>query len=255
MILSKPQIFLTKFNDKYEICCHGNICASALLTSLKARYVILKACNKTGYVHLCCSLSLCNNIHMKLLGTQNILWLLFLAYTKWRKISTQHCWRQNAIIDVSDVLFKNALHTQVLMPTDLLLIKIISSDFQEMFIKASSFLVSKYVIFYFYTPRSLLSNPGPYIMTFEAIFICQNNIIMPLTEKQTNKQKKKKKKKNNYAINVKIKGHICHKQKESAFNNWTASSEFSTYRLCEQRRFRWACASAQSRQNLRCSLI
>ena len=36
---------------------------------------------------------------------------------------------------------------------------------------------------------------------------------------------------------------------------WTTSSEFGTYRLCEQRRFRRACASAQSRQNLRCSLI
>ena len=36
---------------------------------------------------------------------------------------------------------------------------------------------------------------------------------------------------------------------------WTASSEFGTNRLCEQRRFRRACASAQSRQNLRCSLI
>ena len=36
---------------------------------------------------------------------------------------------------------------------------------------------------------------------------------------------------------------------------WTASSEFGTYRLCEQRRFRRACASAQSLQNLRCSLI
>ena len=36
---------------------------------------------------------------------------------------------------------------------------------------------------------------------------------------------------------------------------WTASSEFGTYRLCEQRRFRWACASAQSRQNLCYSLI
>ena len=36
---------------------------------------------------------------------------------------------------------------------------------------------------------------------------------------------------------------------------WTATSEFGTYRLCEQRRFRRACASAQSRQNLRCSLI
>ena len=37
--------------------------------------------------------------------------------------------------------------------------------------------------------------------------------------------------------------------------NWAAPSEFGIYRLCEQRRFRRACASAQSRQNLRCSLI
>ena len=36
---------------------------------------------------------------------------------------------------------------------------------------------------------------------------------------------------------------------------WIASSEFGTYRLCEQRKFRRACTSAQSRQNLRCSLI
>ena len=36
---------------------------------------------------------------------------------------------------------------------------------------------------------------------------------------------------------------------------WAASSEFGTYRLCQQQRFRQACASAQSRQNLRCSLI
>ena len=36
---------------------------------------------------------------------------------------------------------------------------------------------------------------------------------------------------------------------------WAAPSEFGTYRLCEQQRFRWACASAQSHQNLRCSLI
>ena len=37
--------------------------------------------------------------------------------------------------------------------------------------------------------------------------------------------------------------------------SWTASSEFGTYRLCEQRRFRRACTSAQSCQNLHCSLI
>ena len=36
---------------------------------------------------------------------------------------------------------------------------------------------------------------------------------------------------------------------------WAASSEFGTYRLCEQRRLRRTCASAQSRQNLRCSFI
>ena len=45
---------------------------------------------------------------------------------------------------------------------------------------------------------------------------------------------------------------FCH---EVAQINWAAPSEFGTYRLCEQRRFRRACASAQSRQNLRCSLI
>ena len=49
---------------------------------------------------------------------------------------------------------------------------------------------------------------------------------------------------------------IWHKQVFSwcgSYYNWTASSEFGTYRLCEQWRFRRACASAQSRQNLRCS--
>ena len=43
MILSKPQMFLTKFNEKHEVCCHGNICASTLPTSFKARYIILKS--------------------------------------------------------------------------------------------------------------------------------------------------------------------------------------------------------------------
>ena len=36
---------------------------------------------------------------------------------------------------------------------------------------------------------------------------------------------------------------------------WAASSEFGTYRLCEKRRFRQACASAHSHQNLRFSLL
>ena len=47
---------------------------------------------------------------------------------------------------------------------------------------------------------------------------------------------------------------LCYSSQLTVFI-WTASSEFGTYRLCEQRRFRRACASAQSRQNLRCSLI
>ena len=53
--------------------------------------------------------------------------------------------------------------------------------------------------------------------------------------------------------------HVLHpyqlRQIVAYFMVWTASSEFGTYRLCEQRRFRRACASAQSHQNLRCSLI
>ena len=48
---------------------------------------------------------------------------------------------------------------------------------------------------------------------------------------------------------------ICHNSTCLNIIIWTASSEFGTYRLCEQRRFRRTCASAQSRQNLRCSLI
>ena len=40
-----------------------------------------------------------------------------------------------------------------------------------------------------------------------------------------------------------------------SFFTWAASSEFGTYRLCEQRRFRRAWASAQSRQNLHCLCI
>ena len=39
------------------------------------------------------------------------------------------------------------------------------------------------------------------------------------------------------------------------FHIWSASNEFGTYLLCQQRRFRRACAFAQSRQNLRCLLI
>ena len=53
-------------------------------------------------------------------------------------------------------------------------------------------------------------------------------------------------------------GRLCdkyHNLMSWLINSWAASSEFGTYRLCEQRRFRRDCASAQSRQNLRCSLI
>ena len=57
-----------------------------------------------------------------------------------------------------------------------------------------------------------------------------------------------------------IAGRTCHfvgfvMKRLILFCIWAAPSEFVTYRLCEQRRFRRACASAQSRQNLRCSLI
>ena len=48
---------------------------------------------------------------------------------------------------------------------------------------------------------------------------------------------------------------FIHYLKQMYQSKWAASSEFGTYRLCEQRRFRRACAFAQSRQNLRCSFI
>ena len=52
-----------------------------------------------------------------------------------------------------------------------------------------------------------------------------------------------------YTINQKLNWSIFHRL------FWAASSEFGTYRLCKQRRFRRACTSTQSHQNLRCSLI
>ena len=45
------------------------------------------------------------------------------------------------------------------------------------------------------------------------------------------------------------------KHEEQGPLKWAASSKFGTFRLCKQRRFRRACASAHSCQNLRCSLI
>ena len=49
---------------------------------------------------------------------------------------------------------------------------------------------------------------------------------------------------------------FCYDHNRELVNiSWAPSSEFGTYRLCEQRRFRRGCASAQSRQNLCCSLI
>ena len=61
------QMFLTKFNDKYEVGCHDNVsCASSSPTAFKTKYEILKAYKNTEYVDLCYLLSLCNKIHKKL---------------------------------------------------------------------------------------------------------------------------------------------------------------------------------------------
>ena len=58
-----------------------------------------------------------------------------------------------------------------------------------------------------------------------------------------------------YALNCVINWDALNLGSRLRHITWTASSEFGAYRLREQRRFRRACASAQSRQNLRCSLI
>ena len=54
------------------------------------------------------------------------------------------------LIHINDVMFKNALHTQVPTLISLLLIKIAPSKFQELLIKASSFILFKYLKFDFY---------------------------------------------------------------------------------------------------------
>ena len=53
------------------------------------------------------------------------------------------------IIDINDIMFKNALHKQVLTLMSLLLIKISPSNFQVMLIKTSSFLF-RYLSFDFW---------------------------------------------------------------------------------------------------------
>ena len=70
-------MFLTKFNDNYGICCHGNNCASAPPTSFKARYLILKAYKKMEYVDFYYLLSLSINIHNY--RTLNLLMVEFLT--------------------------------------------------------------------------------------------------------------------------------------------------------------------------------
>ena len=62
-------------------------------------------------------------------------------------ILTQRRWCQNVI---NDVMFKNALYTQVLMLISLLLMKLSPSNVQEMLIKASSFILFKYLNIDFY---------------------------------------------------------------------------------------------------------
>ena len=66
-------------------------------------------------------------------------------------ILTQRRCCQNVIIDVNDVMFENALHTQVLTLISLLSIKISPSNFQELLIEVSSFLLFKYISFDIYT--------------------------------------------------------------------------------------------------------
>ena len=64
------------------------------------------------------------------------------------------CWRQNVFIDFNDVMFKQALYTQVQTLMSLLLIKMSPSNIQKILIKASSFLLFKYFNFYFFTLKA-----------------------------------------------------------------------------------------------------
>ena len=86
-------------------------------------------------------------------------------------------------------MFKNALHTQVLMLIVLLIIKISSSNFQELFSKASSFIWSHILILTFIPLRYLLSDPSPY-----SLEVVQDTGDTSLKRSSADKCKKKKKK-------------------------------------------------------------
>ena len=81
------------------------------------------------------------------------------------------------VIGVNDVMFKNGLYTQVLTTISLSLIKISSSNFQEMLMKASSFRLSKYFKFDLYALKV------PFIRSWP-ICICS---CRPLTSKLSGK--------------------------------------------------------------------
>ena len=79
----------------------------------------------------------------------------------------------------------------------------------------------------------MFASTNPYYMKYVLVFVCLNRteMVKTFTLEATSQ-------KLTYSLYI-----------------WAATREFGTYRLCEQRRFRRACASMQSRQNLRCSLI
>ena len=73
--------------------------------------------------------------------------------------------KRRLIIDVSDVMFKNALYRQVLMLISLLLMKTSPSNFQHMLIKVNFFSFCLTTLILPYIPLwSLLSDPGPYVI-------------------------------------------------------------------------------------------
>ena len=61
---------------------------------------------------------------------------------------------------------------------------LISSNFQEMFIKASFFLLSKYLIFDFYALKFPLSYPGPCISEFSNMQKRKEKILSPIIKER-----------------------------------------------------------------------
>ena len=124
----------------YHVCCHGNHCAISTTVILKTRYALGIACFIKQFVNSCLLHSLCSSIDVKLQETHRISKLLVLPSFNYSDLKTLTASTSKRHQQFYDVMFRlHQLHTfQTFI--SLLVVKIISSNFQEILRDTWSFI-------------------------------------------------------------------------------------------------------------------